>query len=124
MAIAQANEASAVSSAVEAFRKAMVAGDRSALDKLTAAELSYGHSSARLENKSEVVEALASGKSGFAAIELSDQTVNVIDNVALVRHRFVGTRRSEGDKLKLMVLTVWLRRQEQWKLLARQATKV
>ena len=123
MAIAQASETSAVSAAVEAFRKAMVAGDRSALDKVTADELVYGHSSARLETKAEFVEALASGKAAFSAIEVSDQTIKIVDNVALVNHRFVGTRK-EGDPLKLLVLTVWLRRGEQWKLLARQATKV
>jgi uncharacterized protein DUF4440 len=94
---------------------------------LTADELSYGHSSGRLENKAEFVEAIASGKSGFSAIELTDQSVNVVDKIALVRHVFNGTRRNaSGDaaKMKLSVLTVWLQRQEQWKMLARQAAKL
>jgi hypothetical protein len=124
MANTQTGQEGAVAAAVEALRKAMIAGDRAALQQVAADELTYGHSSARLENKAEFVEALASGKSGFTAIELSDQTVNVIDNVALVRHGFVGTRKGSGDKLNLMVLTVWLKRQEQWKLIARQAAKV
>jgi len=115
---------SAVSAAVEALRKAMIAADKSTLEKMAAAELSYGHSSGRLENKAEFVEALASGKSGFSAIELSDQTVNVVDKIALVRHVFNGTRRKEGDKVKLSILTVWLQQQDQWKLLARQAAKL
>ena len=120
----QTGKEGAVSAAVESLRKAMIAADKSALDKLAAPELSYGHSSGRLENKAEFIEALASGKSGFSAIELSDQTVNVVDKVALVRHVFNGTRRKEGDKMKLAILTVWLQQQEQWKLLARQAAKV
>ena len=86
--------------------------------------MSYGHSSGRLENKAEFIEALVSGKSGFSAIELSDQTVNVVDKVALVRHVFNGTRRKQGDKMKLSILTVWLQQQEQWRLLARQAAKL
>src|SRR5262245_49644528 len=109
---------------MEALRKAMIAGDRAGLDKLALPELSYGHSSGRLENKAEFVEALASGKSGFSAIELSDQTVNVHDDIALVRHVFNGTRRKEGDKMKLAILTVWRQQQDQWKLLARQAARV
>lgn len=127
MASSQTGKESAVTAAVEGLRKAMVSGDRSALEKLTADELSYGHSSARLEDKAQFVETLANGKSGFSAIELSEQSVKVVDNIALVHHRFVGTRRDkpgEADKLKLLVLTVWLQREEQWKLLARQATKV
>ena len=106
----------------------MVAGDRSALDKLTAAELSYGHSSGRLENKAEFIETLTNGKAGFTAIELSDQTINLVDNnIALVRHVFNGTRRNAPagqEKMKLSILTVWLLRQEQWKMVARQAAKL
>jgi hypothetical protein len=120
----QTGQEGAVAAAVEALRKAMVAGDRAALQQLAADELSYGHSSNRLENKAEFIEALASGKAGFSAIELSDQTVSVIDNVALARHGFVGTRKGDGNKLNLMVLQVWLKRGEQWKLVARQAARL
>ena len=124
---AQTKDTSAVSAAVESLRKAMIEGDRSSLDKLAADELTYGHSSGRLEDKAQFVEALAGGKSGFSAIQLSDQTVNIVDNVALVRHVFLGTRRNApagDDKMKLSILTVWVQRQEQWKLLARQAAKL
>jgi ketosteroid isomerase-like protein len=127
MTIAQTKEAGAVSAAVEALRKAIIAADRSALEKLSADELTYGHSSGRLENKAEFIEAIASGKSGFSAIELRDQTVNVFDNIALVRHVFEGTRRNTSNdtsKMKLAILTVWRQQQEQWKLLARQAAKL
>ena len=120
----QTGKETAVSAAMEALRKAMIAADKAALDKLTLTELSYGHSSGRLENKAEFIEALVSGKSGFSAIELSDQTVNVVDKIALVRHVFSGTRRKEGDKMKLSILTVWLHQQDQWKLLARQAARL
>jgi hypothetical protein len=120
----QTGKEGAVSAAVETLRKAMIAADKAALDKLAAPELSYGHSSGRLENKAEFIEALTSGKSGFSAIELSDQSVSVVDKVALARHVFTGTRRKEGDRIKLSILTVWLQQQEQWKLLARQAAKL
>ena len=125
MAIAPTKEVNAVSAAVEALRKAMLAGDKSALENLTAGELSYGHSSGRIENRAEFIEALTSGKSGFSAIELSDQTINVVDNIALVRHVFAGSsRKAHGEKLKLAILTVWLQQQGQWKMVARQAAKL
>jgi ketosteroid isomerase-like protein len=120
----QTGKETAVSAAVEALRKAMVAGDKAALEKLAMDELSYGHSSGRLENKAEFIATLTSGKAGFSAIELGDQTVNVVDRIALVRHVFNGTRRKEGDKMKLAILTVWLQQPDQWKLLARQAAKL
>jgi ketosteroid isomerase-like protein len=124
MAIDQSKEINAVSAAVEAFRKATIAADKSTLDKLTANELSYGHSSGRLETKAQFIESLTSGKSGFSAIELSDQTITIVDQTALVRHVFNGASRRESANLKLSILTVWLRQQDQWKLVARQAAKL
>jgi len=124
MASTQTGKEGAVTAAVEALRKAMVAGDKAALDKLTQAELIYCHSSGRLENKAEFIETLTNGKAGFTAIELSDQSVNVVDKVALVRHVFNGTARKDGGHIKLSILTVWTPQQDQWKLLARQAAKL
>ena len=124
MAIAQSKEVNDVSAVVEAFRKATIAADQSTLEKLTADELSYGHSSGRLETKAQFIDALTSGKSGFSAIELSDQTISIVDKTALVRHVFNGTSRRESGKLKLSILTVWLQQQDQWKLVARQAAKL
>ncbi len=111
MAIDQSKEINAVSAAVEAFRKATIAADKSVLDKLTANELSYGHSSGRLETKAQFIESLTSGKSGFSAIELSDQTITIVDQTALVRHVFNGASRRESANLKLSILTVWLQQQ-------------
>jgi hypothetical protein len=125
MASTQTGKESAVQAQVEALRKAMIAGDKAALDRLAASELTYGHSSGRLENKAEFIDALVSGKSGFSAIDLSDQTVNVVNDVALVRHIFDGTQsKAGGGKVKLSILTVWMEQQGQWKLLARQAAKL
>jgi len=124
MTSTQTGKEGAVSAAVEALSKATIAADKSALEKLTAAELSYGHSSGRLENKAEFIEGLTSGRSGFSTIELTGQTVNVVDKIAIVRHVFNATRRKQGDKVKLYNLTIWIQQQDQWKLLARQAAKL
>jgi hypothetical protein len=114
----------AVSAAVDALHKAMMSADKSALDKIAMPELSYGHSSGRLENKAEFIEAIVSGKSGFSGIELEGQTVNVVGNMAIVRHMFHATQKKSGDRVKLFNLTIWLEQQNQWKLIARQAAKL
>jgi ketosteroid isomerase-like protein len=120
----QTGKESAVSTAVETLRKAMIAADKATLESLTAAELSYGHSSGRVETRAEFVQAFVSGKSGFSEIALSAQTVSVVDKVALVRHVFDCVHRKDGKKAKLFILTVWVQQQDQWKLLGRQATKL
>ena len=118
------NEEAAVNQAIENLRKAMVDADKDKLAELVSDQLSYGHSSGRLENKAEFIATLVSGDAGFTAIELADQTVNIVDKVALVRHGFNGTSRKDGGHTKLSILTVWLDQQGEWKLLARQAAKL
>ena len=124
MASTQTGKEGAVSAAVEALRKAMVAADKSALDKLAAAELSYGHSSGRHENKAEFIATLVGGSSGFSEIKTEGETIKIVDKIAMVRHIFHGTRRKDGDKVKLYTLLVWLQQGDQWKLLARHAAKL
>lgn len=115
-----------VAAAVETLRKAMVDGDKSALDNIAAPDLSYGHSSGKIEDKASFVEALASGKSDFVSINLAEQTVKVTGNTAVVRHKLTGET-SDNNKpgtVNLGILLVWQKQQGQWKLLARQAFKL
>jgi len=124
--IAQSKDERAVASAVEEFRKAMVDGDKTALEKLTFNDLSYGHSAGKVENKASFIESLTSGKSDFVAIELNDQTIKVHDKTAIVRHTFIAKTNDGGNpgSVKLAILTVWQKEKKQWKLLARQAVKL
>ncbi|WP_114783445.1 nuclear transport factor 2 family protein [Botryobacter ruber] len=123
---AQSKEEKDVAAAVEALRKAMVDADKKKLEALTASDLSYGHSSGKLEDKATFVETIVSGKSDFVSIDLKDQTVKVSGNTALVRHQLSGETNDGGTPgtVKLGVLLVWQKQQGQWKLLARQAYKL
>ena len=123
---AQSAPEKAVTAAVESLRKAMVDPDKTVLDKLTAEELSYGHSNGLIQNKQEFIDALTSGKSDFVSIDLSDQTVKIAGDVAIVRHTLSGVTNDGGKAgtTKLYVLMIWQQGHGEWKLLARQAAKV
>jgi hypothetical protein len=123
--IAQSKDETDVATAVETLRKAMLDADKATLDKCTAPELSYGHSSGKVETKTEFVEALATGKSDFVSINLNEQTIKVVGNTAIVRHVLQGETNDNGNRgtVKLFVLTVWQKQKGQWKLLARQAAR-
>ena len=124
--IAQSKQEKAVAAAVEKLRKAMIDGDRAALESVTAENLSYGHSGGSVENKDAFVEHIASGKSDFVTIELSEQTISVDDKVAVVRHT-LNAATNDNNKpgtVKLKVLLVWHKEKGQWRLWARQAVKL
>ncbi len=123
---AQTKDEKDIITAVEFMRKAMIDGNRASLTKLAADELSYGHSSGVVQNKAEFVEAIASGKSDFVTIDLTDQTIKISGNTAIVRHK-LSAQTNDGGKPGSTVLGVMLIFQKQsgdWKLLARQAYKL
>ena len=122
LSIAQSAEEKAVAAAVENLRQAMLDGDKARLEALSAPQLTYGHSNGMLENKSQFVEALASGKSDFSSIDLTNQTIEVVGNVALVRHELHG--QANSGAVNIGILLVWKKDGKAWKLLARQAYKL
>jgi len=123
---AQSKDSAAVNAAVEFLRKAMIDADKAGLQKVTADQLSYGHSSGRVEDKAAFIENIVSGKSDFVTIDLTNQTVVVAGDAAIVRHSLSATTNDNGTPgtVKLNILLVWQKQKGQWKLLARQAVKV
>ncbi len=122
LAIAQSKDEQEVTKGVEALRTAMIDANKAGLDAITAPELTYGHSSGKMEDKAAFMEALVSGKSDFITMELTNQTVKIVGNTALVRHELHGD--SPTGKVNLGVLLVWQKQKGKWLLLARQAFKL
>jgi hypothetical protein len=124
--IAQSADEKEVSAAVEVLRKALVDANESELRMITAEELSYGHSSGKIEDKKEFMERLITGNSDFITIQLSDQTIRVVDNIAIVRHKLVAEAMDNGKPTNpnLSVMLIFQKQKGKWKLLARQATKL
>ncbi len=123
--IAQPSEKQ-VTELVTKLTQAMIDADKAELDHLTSDNLSYGHSSGRVEDKHTFVENIVNGKSDFVTIDLAEQTVTISGNVAVVRHIFSATTNDSGNagSVKLKVLLVWQQEKGHWKLLARQAVKI
>jgi hypothetical protein len=123
---AQSADEKEVATAVESLRKAMIDGNESALKAITAEELSYGHSSGKVEDRNSFVESLASGKSDFKTIDLTEQTIKIVNNTAIVRHHLIAETNDGGKpgNPNLNILLVWQKQKGKWKLLARQAVKV
>ena len=120
---AQGSDAAAVAAAVEALTKAMLAGDRAGLMAVTHERLSYGHSAGRIENRQQFIDPLANKTSIFRSMNVSDQTIDVVGDDAIVRHVLRGESESNGrvNPVNIGILQVWKKQADGWKLLARQA---
>jgi len=115
-----------VLAAVEKMRLALISGERSSLEDIASNDLSYGHSSGKIQDKAAFVEALANGSSDFVSIDYKNQTVKVSGKTALVRHE-LHAKTNDGGKpgeVHLGILLVWQKDGRDWKLLGRQAYKL
>lgn len=122
---AQTKEEQAVAQVVEKLRKAMIDADKNTLENLVSEHLSYGHSPGYVEDKKVFIENIMNGKSDFVTINLTDQTIDISDNNAIVRHKLDATTNNDGKpgEAHLLVLLVWQKKAGHWILLARQAVK-
>jgi ketosteroid isomerase-like protein len=111
---------------VERLNNALVAADSATLVAITSEDLTYGHSSGKVEGKNAFIDAVLNGPFKFQSISTADQTVTFTKRTAIVRHTFTGKATSNGAPadVKLSVLQVWQKQGRNWKLLARQAVKL
>ena len=117
-----------VAAAVEQLMKGIVDADENILNSITADELVYGHSSGKVQNKSEfIAEILSKQPLDYIRVELLEQTVSMAGDAAVVRHIFtaetVNTEGASGN-LRIGNMLVWQLQNGEWKLLARQAYRL
>lgn len=124
-ALAQ-DDPAAVATAVEKLRVLLLKPDRVALNALLIDELSYSHSSGKVDTKISLVDSLMTGASIFPQLTIENQTIRVVQNAAIVRHILSGDTISKGKpgKINLHVLTIWQKQNNEWRLTARQAVSV
>lgn len=122
----QSSQEIKLTKAVNSFVAALESGDRSSLEKITSEALSYGHSNGIVENKQVFVEALASKQADFLTVNISNQTVAVSGKNGIVRHRLDASIIDKGKQIEahLNILLVFRKEKGEWKLLARQASKI
>ena len=116
----------AVTAAAERLRVAMIDPTPAALGALVADDLSYGHSGGKVDTKASFIADLMDGKSDFVTLVITDQTVKVVGDTAVVRHTLTADTNDAGKpgKVAIKVLGVWQRQADgAWRLLARQAVR-
>jgi ketosteroid isomerase-like protein len=115
-----------IASSIEALNKAMISPDQSTLEKLTAENLTYGHSTGVVQNKQEFIKDVLSGPVKFIQIDNANEVVTVTENTATARTicSIKGTRDGAPLDLKIGILMVWIKKGDGWKLLARQGYKL
>jgi len=125
-ATAVAADEDAVAQAVETLRKAIFDKNRADLEKLTADQLSYGHSSAVVQNKAEFIDGVVNRKATVKSLAFPELKVTIAGPNAIARHRWVSDSETDGkaEHTEIGVLGVWTQQAGAWRLLARQGFKL
>lgn len=106
---------------------AMIKGDKPALQKLLADDLTYTHSSALFETKEQFITSVTSGNIDYVSIvpSESDWKVRVNGNTAIVNGVAAVNVIDTGKDLKIKIryTTILTNRGGSWQLQAWQATR-
>ena len=106
----------------------MVKGDRAALEKLLADDLTYIHSTALLESKEQFIKSVTSGNIDYVSIvpSESDAKVRVNGNTAVVNGVAAVNVIDTGKdrKIRIRYTTVYTNRGGAWLLQAWQSTVI
>jgi ketosteroid isomerase-like protein len=123
---AEAADQGAVDKAVESLRKALMEKDKTRLEQLTADQLSYGHSSGKVQSKAEFFDGVMTSKAVVKSIAFPELSITVVGDAAIARHLFEAEMETDGktNSVKIGALQVWQRQGGNWKLLARQGFKL
>jgi ketosteroid isomerase-like protein len=124
--VADSADQAAVDKSVEALRKALLEKNKAGLEQLTADQLSYGHSSGRVESKAQFVDGVMGSKAVTKSIAFPELTITVAGDAAIARHLFEAEMETDGktNNVKIGALQVWQKQNGTWKLLARQGFKL
>lgn len=111
---------------VKEFHQALVQKNTIFIDKQTDKALSYGHSNGWVETKAAIIKDLETGYISYEEIKEDSISISMNKDRANVRFLAVikATMNGTTNSFKLRVLEVWIKKNYQWILFARQAVKV
>lgn len=123
---AQSKKEQQLTQSLEQLRLTLIDPIETVLYSLTSPKLTYGHSAGVVEDQKTFVLNIMSGKSDFVTIHIEDQSIDMDDNTAYVRHTFNAVTSTDPKvaPIKLKILYVWVYASGTWKLRARQAVKI
>ena len=107
------------------LKTALLKRDSISLAKLLADDVSYGHSNGLIQNRAQLISDIMNGTQDYKSIEPSDMNIRIYYNSAVVTMKSRITMNMQGKALDLSmnVLFVWVKKDNDWKLVARQSAK-
>jgi len=106
--------------------EAMTKQDAQVLDEILADDLSYTHSTARVETKAEFISSVTSGRTKYRSMERDDVKVRQYGDTAVVTGHAKVHVDANGREIKFNIrfIDVYAKRDDVWRMVAWQSTKL
>ena len=107
------------------LKTALIQKDSVSLSKLLSDDVSYGHSNALLQTRAQLIRDVMSGAQDYKSIDPSDMQIRIYDKTAIVTMKSEVSLVMQGKPMSISmnVLLVWIWKDNDWKLVARQSVK-
>gem|GEM_PF-475313 len=110
----------------QSWRKAILAKDTAALEKMLADDLVYGHATGIIDTKTSYIAKVKSGKQLYQSLEQTKVKANVYESSAVTHSYMHVTGVNQDGKFddKVMLIHFWVKQNGTWRLAGHQTTKV
>lgn len=108
------------------LRNALLSKDSIALSNILADDVTYGHTNGLAQTKQQLIHDVMSGVQEYKSINPVDMNIRVFDNAAIVNMTGEVSMMYQSKPLdfKMAVTLVWINKNGDWKLEARQSVKL
>lgn len=108
------------------LRSSLLNKDSVGLESVLANDVTYGHSNGLIQTKPQLIRSVMSGDQDYKSIDASNMVVRVYDNTAVVTINLKVNLIFGGKPtdLNMYAMLVWVKKDKNWQLVARQSVKI
>lgn len=108
------------------LKNSLIGKDSVEMMNLLANEVTYGHTNGLIQTKPQLIRDVMNGVQDYQSIEPSNMGIRIYENTAVVTMNSKVTMNYQGKPLEMnmFVTLVWIKNNNDWKLVARQSVKV
>jgi ketosteroid isomerase-like protein len=116
----------AVKQADQQVADAVMKNDLATLERILGDDLTYSHSTGRVETKAQFIGVLKSGEMKYESVQMRDASVRLYGNTAILTGSpmMKTNYKGQASTADLKVLRVYMKRGGVWKLVAHQSTRL
>ncbi len=105
------------------LKTALIKKDSVSLTKLLSEDVTYGHTNGMIQTKQQLIRDVVSGAQDYKSIEPSDMKIRFYDNTAVVTMigDVVLNYQNSPLTMHMFITLVWVYKDNEWKLVARQS---